>query len=172
MRDGKIPEWRIALRPVGKADTALLLKVFASTREGERQFVDWDDERWDSFIRVQFEAQCRYYSMQFPGSEHSVVLWGGDPAGRIWVYRDDWEIRLLDVSILPAHQRCGIGTHLIRRLQSEARAAGLPLHHSVEVANEGARRLYERLGFAPLEMRGIHILMEWVAAPVDGSDSS
>lgn len=169
--DGEVPEDGIVLRPVEEGDRALLLRVFASTREDERGLVDWSDEQWDAFIRMQFEAQCRHYAMHFLGSEHLVIQRSGYPVGRIWVHRGATEIRLLDVSLLAEHRGRGIGTYLIRRLQSQARRAKLPVHHSVEVANEGARRLYERLGFKAVETCGLHIAMEWIPPDTSGTKS-
>lgn len=169
--DGKPPELEITLRPVLERDRSLLLQVYASTREGERCLVDWSDEQWDDFVRMQFDAQRRHYTLRFPGSEHAVIQCGGCPVGRIWIHRGSTEIRLLDVSILAEHRRRGIGTYLIRQLQSEARRAELPLHHSAEMTNEGARRLYERLGFRPVETHGLHILMEWIPSELAGTES-
>jgi GNAT superfamily N-acetyltransferase len=151
----------ITLRPIQEDDGPLLFRVYASTREVERDAWQWENEAWDAFLRMQFEAQRRHYSIHFPDAVQSIVLRAGEPAGRTWVYRSTEEIRLLDIAILPEHRRCGIGTHLIRQLQDEARQAAVPLHHSVEFGNPGARRLYERLGFVAVQTHGMHTLMEW-----------
>jgi len=154
----------VSLRPVVAEDEAFLIRVFASTREIERHAVEWSDEAWGDFIRVQFEAQRRHYTTNFTPSEHRIVLCEAEPIGRVWIHRDASEIRLLDIAILPSHRGRGIGTCLIRRLQAEAKEADVPLHHSVELQNEAARRLYERLGFRPIALHGLHLLMEWGAA--------
>ena len=157
--------WKaIELRPVRASDEGFLLRVFSSTREPERYVAHWEDEEWSAFVRMQFDAQRRHYQTHFPDAKHRVVLRDGEPVGRIWVLRTRDEIRLLDVAILPEHRGCGIGTYLIRSLQADARAAGVPLRHSVELDNRGARRLYERLGFAAIETQGLHTLMEWDAS--------
>jgi len=153
----------IALRPAVADDAAFLFEVFASTREPERGLATWDDAAWEEFVRMQFDAQRRHYARHFPGAEQSVVFCDGMAVGRIWVFRAESEMRLLDIAILPEHRNLGIGTRLLRGLQEEARAAGVPLRHSVELGNSGARRLYERLGFAAIETRGLHTLMEWVS---------
>ncbi len=160
----------IALRPIREDDELLLFRVYASTREIERDTWQWEDEAWDAFLRMQFEAQRRHYMIHFPNGVQSIVLRDGMPSGRMWVYRSPEEIRLLDIAILPEHRRCGIGTHLIRQLQEEARHAGVPLHHSVEIGNPGAKRLYERLDFVAVQTHGMHTLMEW--KPVGNADRS
>ena len=161
MPDPAIPT-DIRLRPVEPNDEAFLLAVFASTREPERRAIAWEESAWDAFVRTQHAAQRAHYETHFPDAAHSVILCGRERVGRIWVCRSEAEIRLLDIAVLPEHRGRGIGTHLIRTLQEEARQAGVPLHHAVELANTGARRLYERLGFASIETRGIHTLMEWM----------
>ena len=48
----------------------------------------------------------------------------------------------------------------VRDLMEEARDQGLPVRLHVEKFNP-ALRLYERLGFRPLEDLGVHLLMGW-----------
>ena len=151
----------ITLRPAEPDDEGFLLRVYAGTREPERCAGQWRDEEWGAFVRMQYEAQRRHYQAHFPDAEHRIILSNGEPVGRIWVLRAEDEIRLLDIAILPECQRRGIGTHLIRSLQTDARAACVPLRHSVELDNCRARRLYERLGFSAIETHGLHTLMEW-----------
>ena len=155
----------IALRPVDAGDEGFLLRVYAGTRDQERRVVHWEDEEWDAFVRTQYKAQRSHYRTHFPGAEHRIVLHDREPVGRIWVLRAEDEIRLLDIAILPEHRGRGIGTRLIRSLQRDARTAGAPLRHSVEVDNHRARHLYERLGFVAIETHGLHTLMEWDPAP-------
>ena len=87
---------------------------------------------------------------------------GGEPIGRLYVARWEDEIRIMDIALLPEHRGHGIGTALLRALLDEAAEAGKRLSIHVEL-NNPARRLYERLGFAPVEERGVYVLME--AAP-------
>ena len=166
-REGERVDGRVELRSVRAEDEAFLLEVFASTREPEYAGANWTEEAWDAFLRSQLEAQRTHYETRFPGSVHQVILHADVLAGRIWVYRGEDEIRLLDIAILPEHRGRGIGSHLIRELQVEARASTLPLRHSVEIDNPRARQLYERLGFVPIQTRGIHTLMEWRSSAFD-----
>ena len=69
-------------------------------------------------------------------------------------------IRIVDIALLPDYCNRGIGTSLLRGLQSEAAAAGKPLRIHVERFNP-ALRLYERLGFHPIADRGVYLFMEW-----------
>ena len=63
-----------------------------------------------------------------------------------WLVVD--EIHINNVAIRPALRGQGIGSHLMQRVFEEARRLGAK-RATLEVrrSNEGARRLYERLGF-------------------------
>jgi GNAT superfamily N-acetyltransferase len=152
----------ITLRPVGQEDREFLFRLYSSTREEELALTQWDDEQKRTFLEMQFMAQQTDYASRFPGSEHAIVLVGGEAVGRIWVARWEDEIRLLDIALLPEHRNAGSGTVLLKRLQAEARQAGQPLRHSVYKMNDGALRFYERLGFTVVEDFETYVLMEWL----------
>jgi ribosomal protein S18 acetylase RimI-like enzyme len=152
----------LSLRPIQAEDEALLVRVFASTREVEKQAVRWKIGEWEAFIKLQYRAQKSHYVSHFPTAAHDIILCDKEPAGRLWVHQAEDEIRLLDIALLPEHRSQGIGTHLIQGLQKEATRARVPLRHSVELENPRARKLYERLGFVAIKTRGLHTLMEWI----------
>ena len=70
----------------------------------------------------------------------------------------DGETPELAVAVSPEHRGRGLGTALMKRLLSEASALFPAVSLSVSPSNP-ARRLYERLGFQTLEVRGGHPLM-------------
>ena len=70
--------------------------------------------------------------------------------------RSQDEIRIVDIALLAEFCNRGIGTTLLRGLQSEAAAAGKPLRIHVERFNP-ALRLYERLGFRQIDDRGVSV---------------
>jgi len=139
----------------------LLFRVYRSTREEElAMVVDWTAEQKDVFVRQQFEAQHVWYQEHYVGAQFDVILVDGLPAGRLYVHRRPNEIRLVDITLLPEYRKGGIGTSILRDLLAEGEAAGKPVTIHVEVYNP-AMRLYERLGFRPIEERGPYRLMEW-----------
>jgi len=152
----------ISLRPVQDCDEAFLLKVFASTREAERDAVRWEVAEWKMFIQLQSRGQHAQYAIRFPTAAYDIILCNSEPVGRIWVHHASDEILLLDIAILPEYRSRGIGTYLIKGLQESARAACVPLRHSVELTNPRARMLYERLGFVAIATSGLHTLMQWM----------
>ena len=159
------PENPVTLRPVVDADEPFLISVYASSRATELAQVDWSPEQKDQFVRWQFGLQRQDYDARYPNAQYSVILFGDEQAGRIWIERDDREIHLLDIAILPEFQNLGIGTVLLQRLIEEAKEKNKPLRHTVFMLNPDAHRLYERLGFVDIQDDGAYKLMEWKAQP-------
>jgi ribosomal protein S18 acetylase RimI-like enzyme len=152
----------VSLRPATEDDYEDLVRVYASTRAAElAQVTWWDDSQKLAFCRAQYDAQKEEYEARFPGAEYDVILLEGRTAGRIWVGRDEAEIRLLDIALLPEVQRQGVGAALVGALIDEARSTGKRLRHMVFVLNEGARRFYERLGFRVIGEFAGYLQMEW-----------
>jgi ribosomal protein S18 acetylase RimI-like enzyme len=153
----------VSLRPVAPADEEFLLGVYASTRADELAQVTWSAEQKAAFVRMQFDAQRRDYDVRYPDAEYDVILLDARPVGRLWIGRDDEQIRLLDIALLPEAQNRGVGGALVRQLIAEARQTGKSLRHMVFVLNPDAQRFYERLGFRVFEEVGAYRHMEWVS---------
>ena len=151
----------VTLRRVTPEDDEFLLALYSSTREAELAQVEWVEGQKDVFLRWQFQLQRSEYQTRFPDAEHYVVLFDDQPAGRIWIGRDDEQIRLLDIALLPEYQSRGAGTELLRRLIDQAALEAKPLRHMVFVLNNDAHRFYERLGFIVIEDLGAYKHMEW-----------
>jgi GNAT superfamily N-acetyltransferase len=157
---------KLTLRPVVKEDAPFLLALYGSTRADELAQVKWGEGQQESFLLWQFELQRREYDARFPDAEYDLILVDERAAGRIWIGRDDEQIRLLDIALLPEFQNRGIGTLLLRRLIDEAARVNKPLRHMVFVLNNDAQRIYQRLGFVVIEDLGAYKHMEWNAQAV------
>ena len=152
----------VLLRPATPEDYEEMVVVYASTRAAELAQVSWwDDAQKLAFCRMQYGAQKTEYDARYPDAQYDVILLEGRTAGRFWIGRGDDEIRMLDITLLPWAQGQGVGTALVLPLIEEARASGKRLRHMVFIMNEGARRLYERLGFVVFEEVGAYLHMEW-----------
>jgi ribosomal protein S18 acetylase RimI-like enzyme len=149
----------VELRPVEPGDRELLFRVYASTRTDELAVVPWDDAQKQAFLRAQFDAQDAWYREHYEGASYDVVLIDGEPCGRLYVYRGDAEIRIVDIALLPEQRGIGIGGSLLHELLDEADADGMRVTIHVERLNP-ALRLYERLGFSVAEDKGVYLLLE------------
>lgn len=136
-----------------------MLAIFAATREPERQQLGWSGPEWDAFTRQQCAAQHAQYMRGYANPTFSLVLRGGEVAGRLYVDRTSAEIRIIDIALLPAHQRQGLGGRLLRALAEESDACGIPLGLHVE-KNNPILGAYERLGFRAQADRGVYLYMQ------------
>ena len=154
------PAMAIALQAVSEADEPFLLELYASTRREEMAAWNWPPAQVAAFLQMQYRAQRLSYADAYPGAEHSLVLEDGRPIGRLLVWRGPAEVRLVDISLLPAARGRGLGSRLLRQLMQEAAAARLPLRLQVLTTNP-ARRLYLRLGFRRTGGDPVYDAMEW-----------
>lgn len=150
----------ITLRPVAPSDHEFLVAVYGSTRADELALVPWTAEQQELFVRSQFAAQQDHYGKHYPDGRHDIIMFDGRPVGRLYVARLDHEIRIVDITVLPAERNAGIGSYLIRQLLDEAKHTEKVTRIYVETFNPSLR-LFERLGFTPTEQNGFHLLMQW-----------
>lgn len=149
----------VTLRPVGPDDQDFLIEIYGSTRAEELALVPWTDEQRQAFIQYQFTAQQDHYLKNYPTASHDIILSNGRRVGRFYVARLDHEIRIIDITLLPAERNVGIGSYLIKQLLDEANSTGKLTRIYVEDFNPSLR-LFERFGFSRSEQQGIHILMQ------------
>ena len=119
----------------------------------------WDDTQKEAFLRMQFDAQDAWWHEHYADASFDVIVVGGELAGRLYVHRGETEIRIVDIALLPEHRGNRIGTRLLHELLDEADAAGKRVTIHVERLNP-ALRLYERLGFALAEDKGVDLFLE------------
>jgi ribosomal protein S18 acetylase RimI-like enzyme len=150
----------VTLRPVVADDENLLLELYASTRMLELAATGWDPAQQEAFVRMQFSAQREYYATRYPQGEHQIIILEGQPVGRLYTAETEDEIRILDVTVLPARRSAGIGSRLIEDLLARAQKAIKPVRIYVETYNRSLG-LFERMGFTKIEEDGLNVLLEW-----------
>ena len=96
------------------------------------------------------------------------IVWlHGRPAGLFKTFRDPAGWRVVQIQIDPAFQGQGLGRRLLAGLLRQADDEGAPVTLSVLKGNP-ARRLYESLGFTPVEETALEIEMRYEPAPLPG----
>lgn len=149
----------IELQPISDNDLAFLEKLYASTREEELSVTGWSDEQRQEFLKMQFDAQHKFYQEQFADAQFDLIVLNSKLIGRLYVERRNDEIRIIDIALLPKYRSRGLGSKLLQDLLDEARSKQLPVRIHVERFNP-ALKLYERLGFKHIEDNGVYYLME------------
>lgn len=153
----------VTLRLESDEDEPLLLALYGASREYELSLVPWSAEQKEVFIKAQFAAQKNHYRTHYADAQFNVIMLDNQPVGRFYVFRGKSEIRIVDIALLPAYRRQGIGKPLIEALLNEAQAANKRIRIYVEVFNP-ALPLFDRLAFKAIENDGINLLLEWTPA--------
>lgn len=152
----------VTLRPAAASDREFLVALYATSREAELAQVAWAPGQREWFVTMQFDAQDGDYRSRFAQASFSVVEVEGRSVGRLYVDRNDAEIHLIDITLMPAVRDAGLGTGLIRGLQDEASATDRAVTLHVDGHNR-AQSLYARLGFTHVAERDPYRLLEWRA---------
>lgn len=155
--------WRrpgVRFRPIDASDREFLAALYASTREEELAVVPWTADAKRAFLRQQFELQHEHYHRHYGSADFLLISRDDVPIGRVYVYRTDLELRLMEIALVPQVRGQGLGAALLHELMDEARATNAQLTLHVE-PNNPACRLYERLGFALVENRGVYLFLGW-----------
>ncbi|HEY0832744.1 MAG TPA: GNAT family N-acetyltransferase [Azospirillum sp.] len=154
----------LRLRLETEEDESFLRRLYISVRWEELAPTGWPNEQKVAFLEQQFGLQTLHYRKFYHDAAFGIVEVDGMPVGRLYLLQTAVDLRIVDVSFLPDWRGKGLGGDLIRSVFDLGRAAGTRVSINVEVFNP-ARRLYERLGFTPVEEKGIYILMEWRPGP-------
>ena len=149
----------IYLRPVTPDDDEFLVSVYGSTRTEELSLLPWTEDQRDAFVRWQFAAQQEHYAKHYPTANHDVIVIDDRQVGRLYVARLDEEIRIVDITVLPAERNAGIGSYLIKQLLDEADRTGKVTQIYVEEFNPSLN-LFKRFDFASIQQDGFHLLLQ------------
>jgi len=150
---------RLTLRPMSDADLPFLEALYASTRWEEMQATGWREQEVRQFLAFQFKAQHTEYQKHYGDAAFDVILYDGEPAGRLYLQERKNEFRIVDIALRPAFRGGGLGRHLLEGILARAKARGKMVRIHVE-HNNRAMGLYRRLGFVQVEEVGLYFLME------------
>src|ERR1043166_2332026 len=131
------------LRPVTEDDQEFLCELYKSSRGDDLRGLGWDEDRIAEFLEMQYESHRNFLKQDHPAMYDQIVTVAGEPVGRVAVEQRADEIRLIDISLLPAQRNQGVGTMLIQDLQQQAATANRCLRFQVIRFNR-AVGLFER----------------------------
>ena len=149
----------IEVRPAVPADDAFLRRVFLGARRGEFPGIPAAD--LDPLLALQYRAHAAERRERHPRADTSIILDGGEAVGTVSVDRDGSRVHLVDIAVLAECRGRGIASRVISDLVATSGRVTL----SVWGLNFGARRLYERHGFAVVSEQFGYLLM---ATEADG----
>lgn len=153
----------IALRREAPGDRDFAQRLYAANRMAELALLPWPPQAKADFLAQQFAAQSSHLARAWPRADRFVIEEASTAIGRLYLgrRRDCWH--LIEIGLMPAKQRRGLGTALIAALQAGTVTAGVPVL-DLEVARDNGRAaaLYARLGFAEVASgSATHRTMAW-----------
>lgn len=148
----------IVTRPEEPTDLGFLQRLYAGTRVEEMALLDWPEAVKRGFLEDQAAAQIRHYRKHYPDAAFLVCLRDVVPFGRVYLMPGKEELRLMDIAILPAYRRLGLGRKLMAGVVHMAREDGLAVGLHVEL-NNPVCNWYEQLGFERIEEVGVYWFM-------------
>ena len=154
------------LRPETDDDIPFLMDLYGTTREQELATVDWTQAQKGAFIAHQFNAQRMHYRSQISGCAFYVIEKHGVPYGRLYLQERESRLHIVDIALMPEHCGKGIGSAILKAMIDTAASRGKGVGIFVEKYNP-ALRLYQRLGFTPIQDTDIYFEMEWVPEGYD-----
>ena len=105
--------------------------------------------------------QRRYFEEDFILlANFKVILLGDEAAGYMETYENDELVNITEVHINPAAQGRGMGSRIINGIVNEAKAHGKKVTLGCFKKNDGAVRLYQRLGFRITDETQTHFALE------------
>lgn len=163
--DQAASKFGLALRPEQDSDAEFLDALYATTRWEEFGLVDWPEGPKRAFLKQQRHAQSQHYARAYAGTSDFRIIEANDsPIGRLYLSRTSSDLRIVDITLMPAWRRKGLGGALLAAVIVEAGTTGRSASIHVEEQNP-ARRLYERLGFRVDQTTTPappYVLMRWV----------
>jgi len=157
----------VQLRQAVSEDEDFLLQLFVATQPIETASWNMSAAAREQLLRMQFRGRMQTYTAQYPHAEDLIICLNeeGDVerrVGRHLAMRQEDAILGIDLAILPAYQKQGLGRLVLQGIQRQCAKEGLKFRLQVLHTNT-ARRLYERLGFRMVSQDLLYAQMEWSA---------
>ena len=118
-------------------------------------------DRYEDTARIDYPSVLSWTRRKLERqiSEYRRILWEGRHVGYLHFAPSQGQMELDDFYIFPEFQHQGIGSAVLGLLREETE---LPIFLYVFLENEGALRLYRRLGFREIQrLDGSRCIMTW-----------
>lgn len=152
-----------ALVSITESDEEFLTELYASTRAAEMAIVPWESEQKRAFLKMQFEAQDRYYRDRYPNASFEIIKLNDHRVGRLYHAELADEIRIIDLAFLPEQFDNKVFIELVERILQKGERAGKPVQIYLE-ASDPTIEIFVNLGFQKIDQHGIYFLWQYQPA--------
>lgn len=137
----------VTLRPESDQDEPFLQRLIVETIAGELGASQWPEPMRSHLLGIQYTARRHSHRTNFPQAASYIIDADAADAGWALVTTLPQQIQLVEIMVLPELRGRGIGAAAIRQVLATAAAAAKPVRLNVNVTNQAAVGLYQRLGF-------------------------
>lgn len=131
------------IRPIEKKDIAACATILRQVYNNEQWMCRWDVSRSEAYLQDFFQAGK---FLGFVCEQSDSILGALFAHQKVWWNAD--EVFVDEMFIAPEHQRNGLGTALLRRLEQEVRSLGLAGMTLTTNRFTPAPAFYQKNGFA------------------------
>lgn len=151
----------ISLCPVEPVHEDFLLKLFKECRQDLVSIGSINEKQKDDIAFQQFTIEQEQLIKKYPDAEFNIVMFNGEPIGRLYIYYGDIVDNILEIGLLDEYRGLGIGKKLVTKLIQNARKMNKRVRLKVAWFNQRAYKFYEEIGFKVIENQGIFFEMEY-----------
>ena len=149
----------IQLRSIQENDMKFIESVYRSTREAELALTNWSEQQKQAFTVMQSMAQLAEYKKNYPGAVYQIITYNKKDAGRFYTWETENDIRIIDITVLPAYRGKKIAAYLLNKMIERSNTVQKKLSLHV-LPHNPVLQFYRRLGFEIIKTNGAHFYME------------
>jgi ribosomal protein S18 acetylase RimI-like enzyme len=134
------------LRPAQPRDEAFQCGLFRARRAGIFELAGLPAPMIDNLLNLQYRAREQGYRGRFPNARWSIVERAGEPIGELITDDEAESLHIVDITLSPERQGCGIGSALVRAVLADSASRG-GVRAVADIGNTPSRKMFARLGF-------------------------
>jgi len=152
---------KVSRRSETPEDEPFLRRLIIETVTQELSAWAWPLPMRDHLLGIQYQSRRAGVKTQFPDGSSQIILANGEDAGWLFIADLADHIRIIEIMVSPGYRGKGLGTAILREILAAADNVRKPVRLSVNAMNNGAVRLYQRLGFRHVSSDEVQHQMEW-----------
>lgn len=147
-------------KKVSNMDDSFLFSLFCENKKIELGWQYADPIIIEPLLQMQWNARNQYYKNLFSRAISYIFSYNDEPIAQLTIQHEQDHIHIIDISVLRNYQNQGIGSTIIKDLQTTAKQTKqfITLHVST---SSPAYFLYLKLGFFDIQRNEIDIKMKW-----------
>ncbi|WP_417624169.1 hypothetical protein [Paremcibacter congregatus] len=152
----------ISFSSIKETDRGFLYDLYIATQRRDPIELDHRDTQKNAFfLRQQFSIQLQHYHQNYKCADFLLIKARGKPVGRLFLEERFFELRILDLSLMPRERNKGYRQKIIHGILRRAEETGRSIRVHVD-KDSSLRQRYLDLGFKITEHRGRYDFMQWV----------